>query len=379
MPRKRTKQKQEVAEEEVEASEFDNVIASIKKVKGEQSILPANKIPTANHIPTGNFMLDFALLGGVPEGYATMLYGLESSGKTSVAKKIVGEFQRKHPDKRVVWVDTEGMFDADWATQLGVDCESMVLSRPDTGNEAVDIIDAVMGALETGLIVMDSIPSCIPKQMVDSSAEDDTMAKLAQLMGKLCARVTTNWNRERKRNHNVTFLYTNQFRSKVGLVFGDPRVLPGGRQINHLPTTKLEVKGSEEMGKDQYGNEVVEVNEHEFKVVKAKHGSSVRSGAFRMIHNPDSETGIPQGGWDDTETVVTYAKRMGMVHGGGKSWKIEGVDEKFGNLKSIVQYLNENWDRKLMLMQTLIAMQRQAKNLPPIPKDGYLLDWAETV
>lgn len=362
--------KQKIMSEE---TEFDIVIQNIKSAKGEDVILPAKNIPIANHIPTGNFMLDYALMGGIPEGYATMLYGYESCGKTTLLKKIVGCFQQKHPDKKTVWVDTEGLFDKGWAETLGCDTSKVLVARPDTGNEAVDIIEAVMGAWETGLVVLDSVPACVPKQVIDASAEDDTMGKLAQLMGKMCSKITVSWNRERKRNHWVTFLYTNQFRSKLGFVLGDPRTLPGGRQINHLPSTKLELKGKEVMGKDKYGSEVIEANEHAFKVVKAKHGVSVRNGEFKMIHNPDSDTGIPQGGWDDYKTLCVYAKRMGLVTGGGSSWYIQGVDTKFPNLTTLHTHLKDNNEANLRLRQATISMQRKAMGLPVTPPDGYLL------
>jgi recombination protein RecA len=360
------------------ANELAAVLADIRKNKGENSVLPASQIPIANHIPTGSFILDFALLGGIPEGFPTMIYGLESSGKTTILKKVVGCFQRKHPDKQVVWIDSEGMFDPQWATQLGVDLDRLLVHRPETGQEAVDVMEAMMGAWETGMVVLDSIPGCVPFNIIQKSAEDMTMTELARLMGVMCSKLTASYQAERKRGHFVTNLFVNQFRFKVGgLVLGDPRTLPGGRQINHIPTTKIEIKNKEEHGKDRYDNDVVEHNAHEFKITKAKHGSSIRSGEFRMMINPDNADGVPQGTIDDADTVCVYAKKMGMLTGGGAAWRVDGIDRKFGNIASIVTHLRETPEEYVRLCQQVIAAQRQSKGLPLLPPDGYLLDWAE--
>jgi len=359
-------------------SELDAVLADIQKNKGESSIRSASQIVPANHIPTGCFILDFALMGGIADGYTTMLYGLESSGKTTIAKKIVGSFQKKYEDKKAVWIDPEGMFDRDWATKMGCDVDKLLYASPENGNEGVDILAAVMDAWETGLVVIDSIPAMVPMSVVEKSAEDDTMAELARLMGKMCSKILVSQAKERKRGHRVTVILINQFRTKVGFVMGDNRILPGGRQINHIPTTKIEVKNKETLGKDKNDNEVVDVNEHSFKITKSKHGSSIRSGDFRMIINPDNNLSLPQGAFDDTATVAVYAKKMGLITGGGSSWKIEGVSKKFTKLEEIRQFLASEPEQYLTLKQTAIAMQRREKGLPMLPPDGYLLDWAET-
>lgn len=359
-------------------SELDTVMLDIAKHKGDGAIRMANNLPAANHIPTGCFVLDLATLGGVADGFTTMLYGYESSGKTTIAKKIVGSFQKKYPDKRAVWVDPEGMFDKDWASKMGVNVDDLLYSSPAHGNEAVDIISAVMDAWETGLVVLDSIPACVSVNIVNKSAEDDTMSELARLMGKLCSKILVSHAQQRRRGHRVTVILINQFRMRVGgMILGDPRTLPGGRQINHIPTTKIEVKNKEVMGKDRHDNEIVEVNEHSFKITKAKHGASIRSGDFRMMINPDNSLGLQQGAFDNTATVAAFAKKMGLITGGGSAWKIVGEERKFGKLAEIQEFLVANPEQELALMQTVVAMQRQEKGLPPIPPDGYLFDWAE--
>lgn len=354
-------------------SELDDVVKDIQKKKGATSIHKAGVVVAANHISTGCFLLDFALLGGVADGYTTMLYGMESSGKTTLSKKIVAGFQRKYPDQTAVWIDPEGLFDRDWAIQMGVDIDRLYYSSPENGNEAVDILAAVMGAKEVGLVILDSIPACVPKAVVNKSAEDDTMAELARLMGKMCSKILTCHAQERRRNHRVTVVLLNQIRYKLGFITS--QTLPGGRQINHIPTTKVKLANVEKMGKDKFDNEVVDVNNHTFEIKKAKHGASIRSGEFRMVINPDNEWGLTQGDFEEAGTIATYAKRMGIITGGGASWKIANYDHKFRTLAEIQKFLIDTPDECLLLKQTIIAMQRTEKGLPTIPPDGYLLDW----
>lgn len=374
MARKRTVAAKETAPV---PNELQAVLADIKKHKGENVVLPARMIPLSNHISTGSFILDFALLGGIPDGYATMIYGSESSGKTTITKRIVGNFQKKYPDKTAVWVDFEGLFDPEWARVQGMDLERCLVVRPDTGPEGVDILTAMMDAQEVGMVVGDSIPGVVPKAILDRSAEDQTMAELPRLMGIMCSKILASWGKERKRNHRVSVILLNQWRSKVGFVLGDPRTLPGGRQINHLPTTKIELKNKETMGKDRFDHGVSEHNDHSFKLAKTKHGSSIKEGEFRMIMNPDNKQGLPVGFFDDGATLATYAKSMGFITGGGSSWKVDGVDKKFSRLDEITAFLYAQPERYLALKQSVVATQRQAKGLPAIPPDGYLFEWCE--
>lgn len=355
-------------------TEFSKLLAQIEKDRGEKIILPANVIPPACCIPTGAFTLDFALMGGLPEGFATMIYGLESSGKTTMTLKSVAAFQRKHPNKLAVWVDTESMFDPDWAAKLGCDLKRLHIVHPATGEEAVDLMAAAMEPIEVGMVIMDSIPGCVPKAVVDRSAEDQTMAVLARLMGIFCSKILTAWGKERRRNHRVTVLIINQFRSKVGLVFGDPRTLPGGRQINHMPSTKIEIKNSEVMGEDAVGNEVVDLNDHTFKITKAKHGSSIRSGQFQMVINPDKDEHLAQGDFEDFKTVITFAKKFGLLAGGGGKYRLPIItDQFFPKHDDIIEFFKQSPELFETMKAYLIAAQRLSKGMPALPPDGYLI------
>ena len=356
-----------------EASEFDAMLAKIEKQHGEV-ITNARKLPVANHIPTGSFMVDYALLGGIPDGYNTMLYGYESSGKTMLAKKTVAGFHRKYRDKQAVWIDAEGLFDSDWAGMLGCDLDRMQIVRPTTGNEAVDLIEALMEPEEVGMIVLDSIPGCVPQRVVEKSAEDKTMGELAALMGVMCSKILCSWARERRRKHWVTVLTINQFRMKIGAMYGDPRTLPGGRQINHLPTTKIELKNNEIAGKDAFDSHMMIRNEHSFRIVKAKHGRSVREGEFHMSLSSEENDGVRPFDFINHRTVIAYAKKLGVFHGGGGNYSLDTVERKrFRTMDDAGLFLVENPNEMWALQRHLIQMQRADKGLSALPRDGYLV------
>lgn len=384
-----------------------DMTAEVEKAHGENVVTVGAKRPIANHIPTGIFIMDFSLLGGIPQGYISMIYGYHSSGKTTRVLRTIAEYQKKHPDKFVGIIDAEGMFDERWAVQHGVDIERLVYADPDYGELAVDLFEDMMEREVIGMIVVDSIPHMVPHKMIENSAEDDTMAALARLMGKMASKITMANNRERRKGHWVTIVLVNQFRNKVGFVMGDPRTKPGGVQINHIPTTMIEMKKMKTIiGKDRYGNDCAIMDECSFKLDKVKHGQSLRSGEFQLYLNGDNDLGIPEGGVDNYSTIKTFAKRMGFITGGGAKWKLhsanfdqwakdavaklleknpeatkeekEEVAEKarsykFGKLEEVVKYLRDNPEEYETLAKSLIAEQRRIKGLPALPPDGFLV------
>lgn len=352
-------------------------IEKISKIHGNRLVTKASDNIESNRISTGCFILDFATLGGFAQGYITMIYGFESSGKSLCCYKGVAEFQRKHPDKVVGWLDAEGLYDAEWARKQGCNTDMIALCSPEFGEQGVDIIEEWIGLKSIGLIVVDSIPSMVPMTVVDKSAEDNTMAELARLMGKLCSKIISAFNRERRAGHWVTLWNINQFRNKVGLVFGSPLNLPGGRQINHIPTTKLWLKLKKEIvGKDKYGVDITDYNEHAFKFEKTKHGSSIKEGEYQVYLNPDNDKGLPEGSYDNVAGVMPFAKKFKFITGGGTKWRLlttKDKDKVFPNLDAMEAFLYANEEELDTLMRSVIAHQRKAKGHTALPPDGYLV------
>lgn len=334
-------------------------------------------LPACNHIPSGSFILDLALLGGFPQSFPTMAYGKESTGKSTLLLKGIAQYQRKYPDRVCGWIDSEGLYEKEWAIQLGVDVTRLMYSRPKSGEEAVDIFEDWLQVGSLGVLALDSIPGCVPMEILEKSAEDDTMAQLPRLMGKLCQKWIGTGNDEKRKGHFVTPWFINQYRMKVGFVLGSPYTLPGGRQINHIPTTKIRLSVAKAvMGKDRNQIDVPEYDEQNFKLEKTKHGSSIKEGAWQLILNPDNERGLPQGSYDNVHQIMTYGKKMGFIRGGGSSWRCltkEDNSTRFGKLAEIEDFLFEHEEERDTLARSIIANQRKIKGLSPLPPDNYLV------
>lgn len=335
-----------------------------------------SNLPRANVIPTGCFMIDFGLLGGLPQGYISMAYGFHSSGKSTFFLRSVAQYQRKHPNKWVVWIDTEGLYDPLWAEKNGVETDRLIHVQPEYGEQAVDFMESFLKRESVGLIVLDSIPATVPLKVLENATEDETMAALARLMGKMSSKITMGLNAERRKGHWVTVWNVNQFRNKVGFVMGSPLHLPGGIQINHIASTKVWLKvGKQHMTEDEYGNEVPDYNEQSFKFEKTKFGSSIKDGAFQLILNPNHPR-LTEGSYDNVHQCVTYAKKMGFVTGAGANWYLhtaEGGKRKFTKKENLEIYLHENPVEYDTLARSVIAEQRRSKRLDPLPPDGYLV------
>lgn len=355
--------------------ELQDLMKDIDKTYGVGRIRRASQLPRFNHIPTGIFLLDFALLGGFAEGLPAMLYGMESSGKTTGAMKAIANFQHKHPNKRVAFVDPENTFDPLWAETQGVDTENLVYADPESGEKAVDLVDAFSRTAEIGMIVLDSIPALVPMKLVEDSAADANVALVARLMGKLCSKLSQSAISERKRGHTVTFLSINQFRARIGgpPAFGVPKMLPGGFQSNFFHMTKVELANYVKLGKDRHGFETPEFNEHKFKITKSKVGASIRNGEFVMIANPDHELG--QGTIMDAKTVGSYAKKLGIITGNSPKIRLEPWDLTFKKQDELFDAIEKNTQLSNYLKHHCIAKQRENKGLPALPPDGYLVDY----
>lgn len=339
---------------------------------GQHIMRKGNVIQGFNHVETGIFMVDLGLLGGIPEGLVTQIYGWEASGKTTAAMKAAARAQRKHPDKAIVFIDAEHTFDPTWAQHHGLDPDRIYLVQPESGEQAVDVLDAVLRANDTAMVILDSLPALVPQKEIDSSAEDSLVARRSQLIGRACSKILSSTQAARAKGNSPTTIFINQFRSKIGVVHGDPRCLPGGNQPKYLSTTMIEFKKKKEhMGKDEYDVPIVSHNDHGFTIKKSKVGNSLRDGEFVMICDPEHPLG--QGAIDESRQVVTYAKRMGIVTGGGQSWYIDGVDQKFGKMAEIAEFLEQDDFEYTMLKARIVAERRKAVGLSAVPPDGYLM------
>lgn len=375
MARERKAVDQNIEKSSKELSELEQLRAEITKRMGEGTINKANKIPDTSVIDSGIFTLDYALLGGLSESSINMVYGYEGSGKTTVAMRYIAGALRKHPESSAVFVDLEGTFDTKWAKAAGIEDVSRIeVVRTNNGEDAVDIIEAMLGVQQVSIVVLDSIPAVNPINILEKSAEDNTMAERARLLGKMCSKVISALIKERKRDHKPVFLMINQFRDKVGALFGDTRELPGGKQPRYACQTMIEIKKiKENVTRSELGDEIPDYNDTGFKIKKHKAITALTSGEFKLVRNPEHPLG--SGAIDEVATVVTFAKKFGFVTGGGSSWRLQGVDQKFGRLSEIYSHLYDNPLVFHWLKKAIISARRVELGYPELPKDGYLLGW----
>lgn len=338
-PAVRSRQKPDATpptEDPLAKGELGALMAQAQKVHGANVIRSAELKPRYRHIPTGIFSLDMALHGGFPEGAISLVYGRASGGKTTTCMRAVANAQKKYPDMAAVFVDIEGTYQPEWGEKHGIDNSRLLLIQPTSGEQALDLAAASVSAQEVSIILTDSLAALTPGKELEKSMEDLTVGEQGKLIARFCRVSNSRMNEEKKRGHRPTMIWINQWRQKIGVMFGDPRVLPGGEAQHYFASTKVEIKNKEVMGKDTEGRQIPDHNMHSFKIDKNKVGTGIREGEFKMIRNPDSPLGM--GFMDEAQTVINWARKTGVVTGAGSSWRVEGVEQKFGRLQEIADY-----------------------------------------
>ena len=337
--------------------ELASTINDINKTYGNKVVASAKQRPTPLRYSTGIFMIDFATLGGIPIGRSTQLLGERSAGKSTIACKIIAAAQKANPDLVPIYCDIEGTLDQVWAEAQGVNLDNIQVVETHTGEMAVDIIEAVARSKETGIIVIDSLAMLTPTKELEATADAQQMGLQARLIGRLVRKLTNIMVEERRRNHLITPLFINQYRMSIGTMFGDPRIVPGGRVVEHLHSLNLELRNKEIKGKDADDIEAVIENEHAFTIKKNKQCNGVRLGEFRMARVEGN--GLMPGDPNDVKTMISYAKKFGLWTGGGKNQKLTIDDDSwnFGTMDQCVLEMNEDHKFKNRLRNRLIAMQ----------------------
>lgn len=293
---------------------------------------------------TGVLSLDLCLGGGWTSSRAGMLYGEKSSGKSTLALQSIAALMRRQDQAMAAWIDVEGTFDPPWARKLGVDLDRLVVIEPETGEHAVDLADAMLRTREIEMAVTDSIAMLVPMAELDESAEQQTMALQARLVGKYIRKTNNALIKERGRGHTPILIHINQFRMKVGLVFGDPRVLPGGKALEFSTTQQVETKNKEHTGKDDQGNEVVLFNEHNFKITKNKGGGPMKEGAFKLVRTANHKKNdmLPEAWINQAKTIYGFGTQCGLITGAPSSFEVEGVNGKFRGGPAFNKWAMEN-------------------------------------
>lgn len=360
--------------------EIDEVLKLIARKKGDSYVKTGSEILQPYRIPTGIFSLDMALCGGIFVGKQNMFLGMRSSGKTTAAFKTIANAQRMFPNQQAVLVQPEDTYDPVWAEKLGVNVDDLLVITPETGEEAVDMIQGVMNAEDISLMVLDSVGALIPMKERDSSAEDAHVGIHAKLVTTMVRRVSSALTRAAQRNHNLTALYINQYRAGIGK-WAPPgqeaTSIPGGKALDHFTALQVVFKNKESLKKDDEGFEQLAFNEHSFKIEKNKFNAGIRKGEF-LLMRAEGDYGLVEGNIDDAAAMLATAKRMEIYTGAGRSWTLtlpdpedpdSGLEYNFGSADEAITALYGDPEFHRQTRNHIIAMHSAKLGMPQ-----YVLD-----
>lgn len=289
--------------------EVDKAIKEIKKQFGDGSIMRLGEARRVDvdSVPTGSISLDIALgAGGIPKGRIIEIYGPESSGKTTLALHVVANVQKK--GGVATFVDAEHALDPEYAKRIGVDIDNLLISQPDTGEQALGIVEALVTSGGVDLVVVDSVAALTPQAEIEGNIGEFQIGLQARLMSQALRKLAALTSR-----YKTTLIFINQIRMKIGVYMGNPETTPGGKALKFYSSVRIEIRRAAQIKK---GEEVVG-NRVKAKIVKNKVAAPFRTAEFDIMYNE----GISRRG-----DILTTASKLGIV-------KLQGAWYSFADKK----------------------------------------------
>ena len=302
---------------------LEQVMADIEKQFGKGAIM---KLGSESHMeievtPSGSIALDVALgVGGFPKGRIIEVFGPESSGKTTIALQAVAEVQKR--GGRAAYIDAEHALDPVYAKNLGVNIDELLLSQPDTGEQALEICEALVRSNAVAIVVIDSVAALVPQAEIEGEMGDSHVGLQARLMSQALRKLSGIINKT-----NTTAIFINQLREKVGVMFGNPETTPGGRALKFYASIRLDVRRGEQI---KVGDSVIG-NRTNIKVVKNKVAPPFKSASVDMMYGE----GISREG-----ELCDIAADLGIVEKSGAWYSYNG--EKIGQGKENTKIFLKN-------------------------------------
>ncbi len=339
-----------VTTEEGRRTALDGAVKQIEKKYGAGAIMRLGQTKTLNvdAVPTGSMTLDLALgIGGVPRGRIVEIYGPESSGKTTVALQIIAEAQKMKGE--VAFIDVEHALDPVYAKALGVNIDNLLVSQPDSGEQALEIAEALIRSGAIDVIVLDSIAAMTTRAEIDGEMGDNHVGQLARLMSQAMRKLTAAISKS-----NCVAIFINQIREKIGVMYGNPETTPGGRALKFYASVRIEVRKGEPI---KSGNEIIGARTR-CKIVKNKVAPPFKECEFDIMYG----TGISR-----TGEVLDLATDLGIIKKGG-SWFSYG-DRKLGQGRDNVKEVLKSDPELMKEIEAQIIEHRDEIQAPPKKKD----------